>query len=204
MFYTFRPTQGGFSTRKFIWWIRSCRRYRVRLLIAWCLIIPIYRDVIFQPFYRFLNWAYWKIVFLCKPQVYRTYNYDVRSPHVWGVVTEEPPQEGIRRWSMDPKEKIENKANDFIISEFKETYKLDIFRTMGYITHPSRETNAVVEGALLQEHQNKIADSMMIKIAEECVRKGVWKDINEAFVEREKLRKKMRRKDLMEMEAVKI
>lgn len=56
--------------------------------------------------------------------------------------------------------------------------------------HPSRETECLVEGALFQEDQNKLADAVRYKVADFCVKRGIWKSVGEAFEEREKLRRK--------------
>lgn len=101
-----------------------------------------------------------------------------------------PPDIRLYTWNGDPDERMAAQIQQDKYSEFIQTMLLDITRNQGFIHHPSRETNSYVEGALLQEDQNMLVENMRYLIAEECVKRGVWKSVSEALEERENLRRK--------------
>ena len=69
-------------------------------------------------------------------------------------------------------------------------HQVDIFRTRGLFHHPSRETNGVIEGELYRNEQDKIVETMKVMMAEYCVKKGIWKNLSEAFREGDEMKKK--------------
>lgn len=75
-----------------------------------------------------------------------------------------------------------------------ETYKLihnvDIIRTSGFVNHPSRETNSILEGEIYKSEQDKIVESMRVMMAEFGVRKGIWENLNDAFRKNDEIKKK--------------
>lgn len=54
-------------------------------------------------------------------------------------------------------------------------------RNLGFVHHPSRETSAIVEGAIFREEQNQLVDNLRYRIAEEMVSRGVWATVEEAY-----------------------
>lgn len=74
--------------------------------------------------------------------------------------------------------------------DFKVMYETSVTRNAGFIHHPSRETECLLEGALFQEDQNKLSDALRYRIADYCVKRGLWKSVGEAFALRETIRKK--------------
>lgn len=101
-----------------------------------------------------------------------------------------PPDIRLLTWPPDPEDELEARIQQDKYDEFIATMKLDIIRNQGFIHHPSRETNSFVEGALFQEDQNMLVENMRYLIAEEGVKRGIWKNIYEALDERENLRRK--------------
>lgn len=84
-----------------------------------------------------------------------------------------PPTKETKELSLDDNKIIDRHHLHMELDGFKNIYEVEIRRNSGFIHHPSRETNAVVEGAMYQEYQNKIAESMLVKLAEELVKRGV-------------------------------
>jgi hypothetical protein len=73
-----------------------------------------------------------------------------------------------------------------------QTHRLDLVRNLGFVHHPSRETSAIVEGAIFREEQNQLVDNLRYKIAQELVSRGVWSSAEEAYSEGIRLRRQPR------------
>ena len=92
-----------------------------------------------------------------------------------------PPSQKYFPDSLDEEELLKSKLERESYVRFQELNLVDIIRTSGLVHHPSRETNSIVEGELLRNHQDKIFQSMRVIMAEYCVKNGIWKDLDEAF-----------------------
>jgi citrate lyase alpha subunit len=91
---------------------------------------------------------------------------------------------------LEKEKEAERLTEEELYSRFKETNYVDLIRTRGFVHHPSRETNSIVEGEIFRNEQDKIVESMRIMVAEYGVKKGIWKTINHAFQESDNLKKK--------------
>ena len=72
--------------------------------------------------------------------------------------------------------------------DFVNTYSIDIARNQGFIHHPSRETNCLVDGAYYREHQAKLFESMRVQVAQALIRRRVFEDEAQAFRARDHAR----------------
>ena len=101
-----------------------------------------------------------------------------------------PPHPTAENYREEPESIVQHYSLLTHTRDWDLIHNIDVARNMGFIHHPSRETEALVEGALFQEDQNKLADAVRYKVADFCVKRGIWKSVGEAFEEREKLRRK--------------
>ena len=108
----------------------------------------------------------------------------------YNIVSFLPPSRKYFQFSLDQdrQAKFEIEQNEFW--KYKEMHMVDIIRSSGFVHHPARETNAIVEGEMLKNDQDRIVESMRIMMGEHCVKIGIWKDLKEAFSKSDMIREK--------------
>jgi len=189
----FRGTAGGFNLRKLYAWMLASQRFRTHFLVG---------IAVFLPFAGKLTDSYMLLLYnindfihyLRKPRFHGTWNKPTRGIDDQGIVSFFPPSANYDNYEGDPYEfaLYEVETKNYI--DFITLNQLDIVRNLGLIHHPSRETNAVLEGAFYREDQNKISESIRVKLAEEGVKRGVWNSVEEALDQKQHIKKSQNRK----------
>lgn len=101
-----------------------------------------------------------------------------------------PPSQKYLKFSVDANDEEQLEKENNLYMKYREMYTVDIIRTSGFVHHPSRETNSIVEGEIFKNEQDKIVESMRIMMAEFGVKKGIWHDLNHAFAQSDSIRAK--------------
>lgn len=105
-----------------------------------------------------------------------------------------PPSLNYFNETFDAEETISKNVELEKIQKFHDINYVEILRCSGFVNHPSRETNLIVEGEIFKNEQNKLIESMRLTLAEYLVKIRVWKDIDEAFREHDKIKSNRFRK----------
>ena len=125
-----------------------------------------------------------------RPQTHRGWSHIARESDFSTNRSFTPPQENYNDFSPeDYYEKVMMQVEEAKVEEFTAAHDAEIHLSYGYLTHPSRELDNWIEGALFREYQDKITETLRFKIAEELVAQRVWPDIGSAFAERERIKK---------------
>ena len=93
--------------------------------------------------------------------------------NMYNQVSFYPPSSNYFRRPEDDESNIASMVEDYKLDRYKEINKVEIARASGFVHHPSRETNSILEGEMLKNDQNRIFESMRIMMAEYCVTKGI-------------------------------
>mmetsp|Transcript_15708 Transcript_15708/g.28684 ORF Transcript_15708/g.28684 Transcript_15708/m.28684 type:complete len:196 (-) Transcript_15708:2047-2634(-) len=187
-----RLLQGGFTWRKSWRWCVQIHRFKGRMLLLGAVgIAPFYVELkklsadMIVPLY-----FWWTDLF--RPETHFTYNLNARAMTMFETKPMTPPHYDINYFQQEWYENVLVSIRERKQFDFRNAHRLDIVRNSGFVHHPSRETSAIVEGALLQEEQNQLVDNLRYRIAEEMVSKGVWKSVEEAYSEGLKIRRQPR------------
>lgn len=194
-----RAFQGGFTTRKFLYWVRSSIRFRFGGVIFLCTFAYIIREALLQYGSSFAFWLHFYFVHLVRKPGAGIEKIPFQSLNPRGIISELPPSPNVVKKLHDDESKYKLYVENEKYLRFKTFNEIDIARTRCLYAHPSRETNGVVEGEILRNEQNKIVESMKIMIAEFGVNKGIWKDINEAFKQSDESERKKTRESFKQI-----
>ncbi|OMJ90752.1 hypothetical protein SteCoe_6829 [Stentor coeruleus] len=186
----FRGFQGGFFLRKSYMWFKSMNRFRFQGLIILILFsFPFSYNTIEQVFNSIFSvFQYYALYF--RPHKSIPWNLPITTMNPFNKISEFMPSQNYFSDDYDREKKLRYDIEKLKIDTYKLIHNVDIIRTSGFVHHPSRETNCIVEGEIYRSEQDKIVESMRVMMAEFGVRKGIWQNLNDAFRKNDEIKKK--------------